>query len=212
MVSIAMPARPVLVSLSANNVADTAKDVNSLRISLDSGDYVVRNVSSKDVDEEWLSFFNGQHVLRGLNLSGLDFTLASLKNFLAKFDNYNNYFLGIFDKSDRKFVGFYTVDVYHFHRTASFTTGIDTRHEKGKRTLWTTVDCVMEYFFEHTTVEKFSARVLSRNYAMIFNFKNSPTFFYEGCLRDECLSPDGTRVDILVFSSFKNVPQCYRTA
>jgi RimJ/RimL family protein N-acetyltransferase len=145
-------------------------------------------------------------MLRGLNLSKVDFDLAQLSSFIAGFDNYYHYILGIFDSADDRLVGFYTIDVNRTHKTGSLTTGIGDTSERGKRTLWSTIDAILDHFYAERDIEKFTARILARNYAMLFNFKNNTRFTLEAHLKRECIAPDGKRVDLLVFASFKDTP------
>lgn len=173
-------------------------------VTIVSGDYIVRSLTTADVSEVMLSWFNRPDMLRGLNLSDLGFTEDTLKRFVSGFDNYRNYILGIFDqKDDSRLVGFYTIDVNLTHKVGNITTGLGAASERGKRTLWATIDAVLDHFYAERNIEKFAARILARNHAMLFNFKNNSRFTLEAHLKDECLAPNGNRVDLLVFSSHK---------
>lgn len=200
MVVLSIPKRPVIIPLQAASYTRNEKQADN-NVHLESGGYIVRTLLPQDVTEEFLGWFNEAEMLRGLNLDNLNFTLESLRSFVSRFDNLHNYFLGIF--ADNILVGFYTIDVNRHHRIGSITTGIGDKHHLGKHVLWATIDAVIDHFYETRNVEKFTARILARNYAMLFNFKNNPRFELEGHLKQECRTSDGKRLDILLFASYK---------
>jgi RimJ/RimL family protein N-acetyltransferase len=200
MVVLSIPKRPVIIPLQTAPPAPGEKQIDN-SINLETNEYIVRTVLPRDVTDEFLEWFNKAEMLRGLNLENLNFTLESLRSFVSRFDNFHNYFLGIF--SGDALVGFYTIDVNRHHKIGSITTGIGDKHYLGKHVLWSTIDAVIDHFYETRDIEKFTARILARNYAMLFNFKNNPRFELEGHLKQECRASDGKRLDILLFASYK---------
>lgn len=202
---ISLAKRPVMIPLPAQQ-EETFATSPYHSVHIKSGAYIVRSLLAADASEELLSWLNRADMLRGLNLSKVDFNLAQLGRFIAGFDNYYHYILGIFDSADDRLVGFYTIDVNRTHKTGSLTTGIGDSSERGKRTLWSTIDAILDHFYAERDIEKFTARILARNYAILFNFKNNTRFTLEAHLKRECLAPDGKRVDLLVFASFKDTP------
>lgn len=206
MVVVPIAKRPIIVSLSPATELQSDAVSPHKPVHIESGAYIVRSLNIDDASEELLQWLNRSDMLRGLNLSKVDFTLQQLRDFIAGFDNYHHYFLGIFDLSDNHMVGFYTIDVNRMHKVGSLTTGIGDTSERGKRTLWATIDAILDHFYAERDIEKFTARILARNYAMLFNFKNNTRFVLEAHLKNECLAPNGKRVDLLVFASFKAKP------
>ena len=202
---IPLAKRPVTVPLPELKEEATVNNTYQ-PVYIESGAYIVRSLRTTDASEELLSWLNRADMLRGLNLKKVDFDLPQLRNFIASFDNYHHYILGIFDCPDNRLVGFYTIDVNRAHKTGSLTTGIGDTSERGRRTLWATIDAILDHFYAQRDIEKFTARILARNYAMLFNFKNNTRFALEAHLKRECLAPDGKRVDLLVFASFKDTP------
>lgn len=196
--------RPVIVPLPELDDNTTKLKTSHSPVYIESGEYIVRSLKDTDASEELLGWLNRADMLRGLNLDKVDFNLSQLRAFIAGFDNYLHFILGIFNRNDEKLIGFYTIDVNKTHKTGSLTTGIGDTSERGKRTLWATIDAILDYFYAERDIEKFTARILARNYAMLFNFKNNTRFVLEAHLKDECLAPNGKRVDLLVFASFKN--------
>lgn len=204
MVSITIPKYAVIIPLGeAGTSADFSTD-KAKHICIESNQFIIRTLYPQDANEEFLSWFNQSKMLRGLNINDLNFTIESFKKFIVSFNSVNNYFLGIYNKNDdSNILGFYTIDVNLLHKTASITTGIGNDAYVGKGMLWSTIDAVLDHFYAERDIEKFTARILARNYAMLFNFKNNTRFVLEAHLKQECLAPDGTRVDLLVFASYK---------
>lgn len=196
--------KPIIVQLPVFDENQVRLKPSHSPVYIESGDYIVRSLKDTDASEELLGWLNRADMLRGLNLDKVDFNLSQLRAFIAGFDNYLHFILGIFNRNDEKLIGFYTIDVNRTHKTGSLTTGIGDTSERGKRTLWATIDAILDYFYAERDIEKFTARILARNYAMLFNFKNNTRFVLEAHLKDECLAPNGKRVDLLVFASFKN--------
>lgn len=203
MSSIAIPKYPITIPLRLGAARAKAGDDKSKGpVILTANEYNIRSLCSDDVNEAFLSWFNDPKMLSGLNIESLNFTADRLKSFIASFNNARNYFLGIFDGEE--IVGFYTIDVNFTHKTGSITTGIGNKKYLGKHTLWSTINPVLDYFYENRDIEKFTARILAKNYPMLFNFKSSRRFALEAHLKRECRAPDGNRVDLLVFASHKH--------
>lgn len=201
------PTRPILVSLTgapAGQLPPAGVKPRGRPIFLETHGFVLRSLVPGDITPRVLEWLSDPEMMRGLNLGGLDFTLEQLRNFVAGFDNRTHYFIGIFDQSNGLLVGFYTMDIRLAHKIGQITTGVGERSYDGKRTLWATIDALLDHFYAERDVEKISAGILANNYRMLFVFRDNPRFVLESCLKQECLSPSGERLDILVFSSFKN--------
>ncbi|MDH7785447.1 RimJ/RimL family protein N-acetyltransferase [Ochrobactrum sp. 19YEA23] len=206
MVTITIPPKAIVIPLPKEDEVFHSPNSTHPEVYIESEDYYVRSLRDSDVNENLVSWFNRTDMLRGLNLNELNFTLASFRHFIVRFDNFHNYILGIFDRSNDSLVGFYTIDVNRNHKIGSLTTGIGDQKQRGKQTLWATIDDTLDHFYAERDIEKFTARILARNYAMLFNFKNNSRFVLEGHLKQECLAPNGERLDLLVFASFKSAP------
>jgi RimJ/RimL family protein N-acetyltransferase len=201
MATISIPRCPVFVPLRRAAPHATEGQERSGPVRLESNGYVIRSLRPDDATPAFLAWFSSPQMLAGLNIDDQKFTPQRLRDFIASFDNYRNYFLGIFYQD--MIVGFYTIDVNLTHRVGMLTTGIGERDHLGKGTLWATIDVLLDYFYAHRDVEKFVARILARNWAMLFNFKDNPRFVLEAHLKRECRTPDGRRVDLLIFASHK---------
>lgn len=176
-------------------------------IHIETPDYLLRSVVPEDITAQFLQWINGEELMQGLNLSGVHFTYDSLKQFILSFDNYRNYLIGIFSKTGNELIGFYTMDVNRLHKTGNLTAAVGVQTYGGKGVLWNTAKPLADHFFAYRDVDKITARVLAKNYKIIFNFLNNPLFVFEAVLRDECLGIDGKRIDLLVFSAFKVKPK-----
>jgi RimJ/RimL family protein N-acetyltransferase len=176
-------------------------------VMIETNGFVLRSLVPNDINPRVLSWLSGNEMMQGLNLVSLNFDLDQLRAFVGKFDNLHNYIIGIFDKSNGLLVGFYTIDVDLKHQVGQITTGIGEQAYQGKGTLWATIDALLDHFYAERNVDKISARILAKNYRMIFNFKDNTRFVLEARLTQECLAPNGERVDILLFASFKNGPR-----
>lgn len=196
------PSSPVLVSLTDPRPALQGGRVQGKPVRFETHGFIVRSLTPDDMNERILEWLANPEMMRGLNLGGLTFDLARLRSFVAGFDNRTHYFLGIFD-GENVLVGFYTIDVNLTHKVGQLTAGIGERSGNGKKTFWATIDALMDHFYAERDIEKFSARVLASNYRMLFCFKDNSRFIMEARLQQECLAPDGSRVDILSFASFK---------
>lgn len=208
------PTKPVMISLRGATPTPLAPAVNQKGkpVHIETNGFILRSLSPDDVTPRFLAWLSESDMMRGLNLSSLGYGVEQLKGFVAGFDNRSHYFIGIFDQAEDLIVGFYTIDVSLTHKVGQITTGIGEAGYGGKETLWATIDALLDYFFSERDVDKISARVLASNYRMLFLFKDNTRFVFEGVLRQECLSPTGERMDIVVFSSFKSLSSATTSA
>ncbi|HEY4254062.1 MAG TPA: GNAT family N-acetyltransferase [Roseomonas sp.] len=202
------PRKPLVVSLrgpAASSLPAATGPRPAPPVMLTAGRYHLRNLTAADATPRFLAWLNSQEMLRGLNLTALNFTLEQLQGFLTGFDNLHGYLIGIFDSESDLLVGFYNIEVNLTHKVALISTGIGEKGFEGKGALWATNDVLLDYLYLERDIDKVSARILARNHRMLFNFKSSPSFYFEARLKDECLAPNGDRVDILVFAALKPV-------
>jgi len=171
-------------------------------VHIDSDDFILRSLTPEDASEKMISWLTSFEMLSGLNLASLSFDIPKLKQFIAQFDNYNHYFIGIFSKKEKTLIGFYTIDVSFPHMVALLTGGIGEKSFEGKSVFWRTIDALIDYFYENRKMYKFKSHIMERNLRMLFNYKNNPRFQLEAVLKNECLTTANERSDILIFSSF----------
>ena len=198
--------KPIIVPLTPPVTPAPVFQTSGRPVDLLTNGFILRSLLPADVNPRMLAWLSDQQMMQGLNLASLDFDLDGLRRFVAGFDNFHNYIIGIFEQSSGLLIGFYTIDVDLKHKIGQITTGIGERAYQGKGTLWATADALLDHFYAERDIDKFSARILAKNYRMLFNFKDNPVFVFEACLRQECLAPNGERLDILVFAAFKKPP------
>lgn len=169
---------------------------------IDSGMFYLRSLIGSDINERVLKWLTNSEMLAGLNLNALNFNLEQLRNFVLNFNNSTNYFIGIFAKKDNLLIGFYTIDVNLLHKVAMLTSGIGEPEYQGRYVYWKTIDALIDFFYMNRDIYKFTCRIVENNLRILFNFMNNPRFELEATLKNECLTPSGERVDILIFSSY----------
>lgn len=173
--------------------------------------FTLRTLLASDVTLRFLEWINSPSLMAGLNLKPVNFTHNSLVQFINSFDNYNSYMVGIFDAENHALIGFYTLDVNRVQKTGSITTAIGENAYEGKGSLWATIDALLDYFFMFCDIDKITARVLANNRRMLFNFMGTPRFVFEAKLYKECLGINGQRIDLLLFSTFKDLADLEKT-
>lgn len=172
---------------------------------IETNGFLLRTLTPADVTPDFVKWINSPELLAGLNLPALGFTKEKLAQFIASFDNLHNYFVGIFVPKTNQMIGFYTMDVNLIHKNGNITTGIGESAFEGKGVLWATIDALLDHFFIYRDLFKVTARILSSNRRMIFNFVNNTRFAFEARMYKECLGQDGKRKDLLVFAAFKDL-------
>ncbi len=172
-------------------------------VSLETEGYWLRSLTVDDAGPVFLGWLKDKEIMDGLNLAPLDFNIEKLRQFIAGFSNRENYLIGIFARPHGAMVGFYTIDVNLAHRTGQITTAVGDKKYWGKDALVGTILAVRDHFFAFRNIDKLTARVLAKNRRVLFNFIGSTDFPFEALLKKECLSQDGERLDVMVFSAIK---------
>ncbi|WP_066566830.1 GNAT family N-acetyltransferase [Snodgrassella sp. CFCC 13594] len=173
-------------------------------IHLETNGFLVRSLTPADASVRLVQWFQSPQMTKGLNIPNIKFDLEKLAQFIADFDNLTKYLVGIFDKKNNLLIGFYSLDVNLVHRTGNITAAITESDYEGRKIFWLTIDAFLDHIFLYTVIEKVTARVLSCNRRMLFNFINNPRFVLEARLYQECVALTGGRVDVLLFVTFKN--------
>ncbi|MFV0548351.1 MAG: GNAT family N-acetyltransferase [Limnobaculum xujianqingii] len=185
-------------------MASNNPNLAGIPIYIETNGYLLRSLTPNDVTPDFLKWMNSQDMMEGLNLPPLNFTHQQLADYTKQFDNHRNYFIGIFDKKNDLLVGFYTIDVNLNHKVGHITAGVGAPGYPGKPVLWATIDALLDHFYLYRDLHKMAARILAKNKRMLFCFVKNPRFNLEAVLKEECLAPDGERVDILIFSSLRH--------
>ncbi|RUS65838.1 hypothetical protein CUZ56_02683 [Saezia sanguinis] len=173
-------------------------------VHIETNGFILRSLTAADATPRFLQWINSSEFLSGLNLRALNFTHEKLVRYIESFDNRNGYLVGIFAPQTGLLLGLYTLDVNLMHKVGNITTGVGEHAYEGKGVLWATIDALLDHFFAYRDIEKITARVLSSNRRMLFNFIGTPRFVFEARLFQECISIEGKRVDTLLFCTFKD--------
>ncbi|MGL4667423.1 MAG: GNAT family N-acetyltransferase [Saezia sp.] len=170
---------------------------------IDVDGFVLRSLTVRDVTQELLAWFNQKELLRGLNLPELQFTYESLVQLVNSFDNMRSFLIGIFSDTGQ-LLGFYALNLNMVHKVCLITAGVGSDIRlSGREVVWKTIDALLDYFFDHRGVEKFTCRVLETNRRILFVMRGGTRFVLEARLYKDCVVDD-ERVDVLLFSAFKN--------
>lgn len=183
-------------------MAEQTPNLAGVPIFIETNGFILRSLTPKDVSASFLAWMNSAEMMEGLNLPPINFSPQQMAEYIKQFDNHRNYFIGIFDKQTNKLIGFYTIDVNLNHKVGHITAGVGEPGYSGKAVLWATIDALLDHFYLYRDLYKMAARILAKNKRMLFCFVRNPRFILEAILKEECLSPNGERVDILIFSSF----------
>lgn len=173
-------------------------------ILVESDNYLLRSLRATDAGAPFIDWLSDDDILRGLNLPPRQWTPETLRQFIASFDNITRHLIGIFDLHTKQLIGFYTLDVNLVHRTSQITAAIGDKAYIGKNVLYEATPVFVRYLFEKRNVDKVSARILSTNRRVLFNFMIPDVFVFEARLKQEVIAPGGKRADLLVFSAFKS--------
>ena len=172
---------------------------------IETNNFLLRSMVPNDVSVSFLRWMNSRDMMEGLNLASINFTKEQIIEYIRGFDNLNNYFIGIFDKKNNNtLIGFYTIDINLTHKLGNITAGVGEEGYVGKSVLWATIDALLDHFYTYRDIYKMVARITTKNRRMLFCFVKNPRFTLEATLKEECRTPDGERVDILIFSSFRH--------
>ena len=173
-------------------------------IVIETENYRMRSLRATDAGPSLREWLKDSDMIEGLNIAAIDWTADRLQNFILSFDNKRKYMVGIFDKSNDLLIGFYTIDVNALHNTAQMTAGIGNKEYWGRNIFAETAKPLIGHLFAQRNVDKVTARVISSNRRMFFNFMNSKRFYLEARLREEILSPSGKRLDVFSFAALKS--------
>jgi hypothetical protein len=166
--------------------------------------YLLRSFEPSDITPEVFAWLSGSEMLRGLNLHSLGTDIEGFRKRVAgSFDNISNYIIGIYRQGENRPLGFYSMDILRMHKVAHIAAGLGPHDGDGREIIWATMDALLDHFYVARDIDKITARVLAKNFRILYIFKDNPRLLLEGVLKKECLIPDGRRIDILVFSSFR---------
>lgn len=172
-------------------------------ILIDTPNYRLRSLTVDDAGPELQRWLGDDDMLRGANLPKVDWTMERLRGFLAAYDNRARYAIGVYPRDRNELIGMFTIDVNLQHRRGMLTTALIDRAHWGTDVVHETILALMQHMLQHRGLDKLSVGILATNRRMIYHLMRAPLFPFEGRLRQEVLTPQGKRVDLLIFAAYK---------
>lgn len=157
--------------------------------------FVLRSLSASDISDRWGGWSDDKDIVNPLNIAQRRMTKDDLRRYVARFDNENNYLIGVFTKAMTLHIGFFVIDVNRVHGTASFNLVIGDKSYWGKGVVNEARAALLDEFFENRSIEKAFGTPLARNHPAVFNYK-AQGWKLEGIHVGQCRSvTDGSRID-----------------
>jgi RimJ/RimL family protein N-acetyltransferase len=165
--------------------------------------FALRSLKPSDASQRWIGWLKDPEVMGPLNAPIRAWSAQELMAHVANADNSARYLIGIFDNSSDVQIGFYMLDIDHFHRRATFNIVIGEKSWWGKGVVNETRAALLDEFFNNRGIEKAAGTPFARNFPAVFNYK-AQGWRHEGTLRRHCLSvSDGSRLDQFQFGLTK---------
>jgi len=166
--------------------------------------FVLRSLTASDISDRWGGWSDDKDIVTPLNIARRRMTKDDLRRYVARFDNENNYLIGVFTKAMTLHIGFFVIDVNRMHATASFNLVIGDKSYWGKGVVNEVRAALLDEFFERRGIEKAYGMPLARNFPAVFNYK-AQGWRLEGVLRGQCKSiVDGSRLDQYHFGMLRD--------
>jgi RimJ/RimL family protein N-acetyltransferase len=157
--------------------------------------FVLRSLAASDISDRWGGWSDDKAIVTPLNIAQRRMTKDDLRRYVARFDNENNYLIGVFTKAMTLHIGFFVIDVNRLHATASFNLVIGDKSYWGKGVVNEARAALLDEFFNNRGIEKAYGTPLARNHPAVFNYK-AQGWKLEGIQIGQCRSvTDGSRLD-----------------
>ena len=157
--------------------------------------FVLRSLAASDISDRWGGWSDDKAIVTPLNIAQRRMTKDDLRRYVARFDNENNYLIGVFTKAMTLHIGFFVIDVNRLHATASFNLVIGDKSYWGKGVVNEARAALLDEFFDNRGIEKAYGTPLARNHPAVFNYK-AQGWKLEGIQIGQCRSvTDGSRLD-----------------
>ncbi len=165
--------------------------------------FILRSLIPSEITPEYISWWNDDEIQEGLGALARGWTRENALKNLATFDNSTKFHLGVFQKTDNRLVGFFSlfIDPVHKVSMANFCLG--------DKALWGTGVLIeikvhlMDFMFNTLGAEKLETKIYGRNLPSIFNSK-ALGFVSEGVLIKHQNQPGGGRRDVYLFGMTKD--------
>ncbi|MGH6948789.1 MAG: GNAT family N-acetyltransferase [Kiloniellales bacterium] len=171
-------------------------------IELETENYYLRTLTPADVTPSYVAWAKDPDVMEGLNLPPRDISRERLQKYVQTFDGKSRFHLGIFDRKDDRFIGFYAVYTERAHKLGNINVVVGDRAYWGKKVVLETRAAIIDFLFDRIGCDKVWGMPVARNLPSVFNYQ-AQGYSCEGVLKKHRVSPRGERVDQYVFGLLK---------
>lgn len=172
-------------------------------LELETERFVLRSMRPKDVNDDYVSWWNDAEVQKGLNALPRNWNKQNALNHIQQFDDRYRFHLGVFCKEESLLIGFFAIFIKPATKIAKTNVVIGNKDYWGQRVVEEIRPSVLDLLFDEMEVEKVKGEIMGRNYPSIFNYK-AIGFRNEGILKDELLDINGGRTDLFIFGLLKS--------
>jgi len=170
---------------------------------IDTERFTLRSIVPGDASERWSLWLQDPDVMGPVNTELRKLSVEDLKQYILRFNQETRLLIGVFDRTDRLFVGFYQIDLSPFHRTAKFNVIIGDKSYWGRKVVLETRAALLDHLFKSGT-EKAIGSPLARNFPAVFNYK-AQGWRLEGIMKSQVRANYGIgRLDQYEFGLLKD--------
>lgn len=141
-------------------------------IKLEGDAYYLSTLSPEDVSAKYLGWMNDKETTRFLALPDGEITLSDLQEWVAGFDNINNFVFGIYDFNNNAHIG--NVTLYNINREAlsiHYGCMIGEKDYWGRGAVAGVLPLLFDFSFEKLGMRTITAGTDKRNVSTIVNFR-----------------------------------------
>lgn len=162
------------------------------------GGFRARSVRPTDATQEIADWFADPSRIGPLNLPPRRLALPDLRQFFAGFDNRSRFLLAMIDSSTDRICGFCHAEFSPLHRSSRISFMMGQTGFRASRAVVALALPLIDLQFRRHGIEKITAQVLTGN-AAVCHLLDRLGFQREGLLRAQVRSPQGARLDQVLF-------------
>lgn len=162
----------------------------------------LRPLRARDASEDILQWFAHPQILASMNLARMPTTVDGLRALFASYDQRRQMLIGVVQPHDGQVLGFYSLTIHAAQHNGLLALCMAPGAADRVQLIIETIEPLVDAALQTYQLHKITGNVLGGNRRMLFMFARNETFVLEALLRQECLAPDGSRADALVFSAF----------
>lgn len=157
-----------------------------------------RSARASDATQAIADWFADPARVAPLNLKPRQLALPDLRRLFDSFDNRSRFLVALIDKADDRICGFYHAEFNALHRLSRISFLNGPNDATARRAMIALGPPLLDLQFRRYGIEKIAAQVLVRN-TPICRLLDRLGFQREGYLRAQVRTPDGTRLDQVLF-------------